>query len=72
LLLRKAGDVADEDSRRVTTADLGKQNSAKSDFVTVAVTRPSRNERVEYSVPVERGGAHAAALSRQAPVAASD
>ena len=56
LLLRKAGDVADDDSRRVTPADLGKPTTRSSDFVTVAVTRPSKNERVEYSVPVEHGG----------------
>ena len=70
LLLRKAGDVADEDLRRVTPADLGKPTTRNSDFVTIAVTRASKNERVEYSVPVEHGGAHAgdhaAALSHPA------
>jgi pilus assembly protein CpaB len=67
LLLRKAGEVAADDSRRVTPADLGKPASRKSDFVTVAVTRPSKNERVEYSVPVERGNAQSAALPQPAP-----
>ena len=67
LLLRKAGETAADDSRRVTPADLGKPATTKSDFVTVAVVRPSKNERVEYSVPVERGNAHSAALSRPAP-----
>ncbi len=67
LLLRKAGDVADDDSRLVTTADLGKTTTSKSDFVTIAVNRPWKNERTEYSVPVEHGDAHAAALSRPAP-----
>ena len=72
LLLRKAGDVAEEDSRLVTTADLGKSATAKSDFVTVVVSRPWKNERAEYSVPVERDNAHSAALSRPAPAPASD
>jgi len=67
LLLRKAGETAADDSRRVTPADLGKPATTKSDFVTVAVVRPSKNERVEYSVPVEHGNAHSAALSRPAP-----
>ncbi|MFZ0526024.1 MAG: Flp pilus assembly protein CpaB, partial [Xanthobacteraceae bacterium] len=67
LLLRKAGDVADEDSRRVTTADLGKMTTSKSDFVTISVNRPWKNEHAEYSVPVEHSDAHAAALSRPAP-----
>jgi pilus assembly protein CpaB len=72
LLLRKAGEVAEDDSRRVTAADLIKTVTSKSDVVTVAVIRPWKNERVEYSVPVEHGNAHAAALSRPAPVPASD
>lgn len=70
LLLRKAGDVADEDSRRVTTADLGKMTTSKSDFVTISVNRPWKNEHAEYSVPVEHGDAQAAALSR--PASASE
>jgi pilus assembly protein CpaB len=70
LLLRKAGDIADEVSRRVTPADLGKPAAPKSDakFVNVAVIRPTKNERVEYTVPVERGNALSAALSRPAAV----
>ena len=70
LLLRKAGDVADEDLRRVTTADLGKMTTSKSDFVTISVNRPWKNEHAEYSVPVEHGDAQAAALSR--PASASE
>jgi pilus assembly protein CpaB len=72
LLLRKAGEITADDSRRVTTTDLGKPSTSKSDFVIVAVTRPSKNERVEYTVPVERGNAQSAALSRPAPAPASD
>ena len=38
LLLRKAGEVADDDTRRVTPADLGKPSDRdRSDFVTVGV-----------------------------------
>jgi pilus assembly protein CpaB len=66
LLLRKAGEVVDDESRRVTTADLGKTTNAKSDYVTIAVNRPWKNERTEYSVPVEHDDAHSAALSRSA------
>jgi len=74
LLLRKAGEIAADDSRRVTAADLGKPTTLKPDsrFVTIAVTRPSKNERVEYSVPVEHGNAQSAAMSRPAPAPASD
>ncbi len=67
LLLRKAGEITADDSRRVTSTDLGKPSTSKSDFVIVAVSRPSKNERVEYTVPVERGNAQSAALSRPAP-----
>lgn len=67
LLLRKAGEVADGDSRRVTTADLAKTTSSKSDVVTIAVNRPWKNERTEYTVPVEHDNAHSAALSHPAP-----
>jgi len=68
LLLRKAGDLADGDTRRVTTGDLGKSSepTAKARFITVGVTRPTKNERIEYTVPVERGNAQAATLSRPA------
>jgi len=68
LLLRKAGAAAEGDMRRVTSADLGKPTAPtpESRFVTVAVTRPSKNERVEFTVPTERGNARSAALSRPA------
>jgi pilus assembly protein CpaB len=73
LLLRKAGELADGDTRRVTTADLGKPAapSAERRFVMIGVTRPSKNdlgknERTEYSVPTERDG-RSAALSPVAP-----
>jgi pilus assembly protein CpaB len=65
LLLRKAGELAGGDTRRVTTGDLGKPSepTTKSSFITVGVIRPTKNERTEYTVPVERGNAHSAALS---------
>jgi len=72
LLLRKAGDVASDDSRRVTTSDLVKTTTSQSDFVTIAVSRPWKNEHTEYSVPVEHDHAHSAALSRPAPARARD
>jgi pilus assembly protein CpaB len=62
LLLRKAGATDNDDSRRVTSADLGQPSAPKPDsrFVTIAVVRPSKNERVEFSVPAERSNAQAA------------
>jgi pilus assembly protein CpaB len=63
LLLRKAGELADNVPRRVTLTDLGRTapQGADSRFVTVEVTRASK--RQNYSVPVERDDARAAALS---------
>ncbi|MFZ1921708.1 MAG: Flp pilus assembly protein CpaB [Xanthobacteraceae bacterium] len=71
LLLRKAGDVAADDSRRITPVDLVKA-TRKSDFVTISVSRPWKNERTEYSVPVEHDSARSAAWSHPMPAAASD
>ena len=70
LVLRKAGEIDNGDTHRVTSADLGQQSAPKPDsrFVTVTVVRPSKNERIEYTVPAERGNARSAALSRPAPV----
>jgi pilus assembly protein CpaB len=67
LLLRKAGEVVDGTSRRVTLADLGRAIRPARDerFVTIAVTRASK--RQDYSVPAERAGAQAAALSGREP-----
>jgi pilus assembly protein CpaB len=70
LLLRKAGSTDEADIRRVTSADLGQPSAPKpeSRFVTVAVIRPSKNERVEFTVPAERGNPRSAALPRPAAV----
>ena len=65
LLLRKAGEVVDADTRRVTAGDLTTRPAQDSHFVTIGVVRPSKGDRVEYTVPVEDGAAHAAALSGQ-------
>jgi pilus assembly protein CpaB len=68
LLLRKAGELADDNARRVTAVDLGKANapSEESHFVTIGVIRPSKGERSEYTVPIEGADGHSAALSRGA------
>ena len=69
LLLRKAGAVDEENTRQVTATDLGHgvTPSGNSRYVTIVVTRPSKNATSldEYSVPVERSNAHSAAMSRQ-------
>jgi pilus assembly protein CpaB len=67
LLLRKAGDAAGRDTRRVTTRDLMTAPAQESHFVTIGVMRPSKGERVEYTVPVEESDGHSAALSSQLP-----
>jgi pilus assembly protein CpaB len=67
LLLRKAGEATGHDTRRVTTRDLMTAPAQESHFVTIGVMRPSKGERVEYTVPVEESDAHSAALSNQQP-----
>jgi pilus assembly protein CpaB len=67
LLLRKAGEVTENDTRRVTTRDLTAAPALDSHFVTVGVVRPSRGDRVEYTVPVEEGSGHSAALGSGQP-----
>jgi len=67
LLLRKAGDAVAGDTRRVTTRDLMTAPAQESHFVTIGVMRPSKGERVEYTVPVEENDAHSAALVNQQP-----
>lgn len=66
LLLRKAGDAADNTTRRITLTDLTSGNAASGGrFVTIEVTRLSKHE--DYSVPVEHSNAHSAALTQRAP-----
>ena len=66
LLLRKAGEVAEAAPRQLTNADLalGAVRDEDARSVTVRVTRPTKDAitRDEFNVPVERGGAHSAAL----------
>lgn len=57
LMLRKAGEVASDATRRITTADLVNGNApAPKDtrFATISVRRASKSE--EYSVPTEGAG----------------
>ncbi|MGH6672986.1 MAG: Flp pilus assembly protein CpaB [Xanthobacteraceae bacterium] len=69
LLLRKAGEVADDKTREVTPIDLSNNSAAMgaSRSATVAVIRPTKNTTTqdEYSVPVELSKAPAVALSAQ-------
>jgi pilus assembly protein CpaB len=69
LLLRKAGDVADNKTQQVSATDLGNSEapSGNGGYVTIVVTRPSKDATSldEYSVPVEQDGPPSAALSRQ-------
>ena len=56
LVLRKAGDANEANSRRVTTTDIGTQSvqdrpQGPNSFATIVVNRASKKE--EYSVPVE-------------------
>jgi pilus assembly protein CpaB len=62
LLLRKAGEMVEGFQRRVTLTDLGRASGPMRDdrFVNIAITRALK--RQDYSVLVERNGAHAAAL----------
>jgi pilus assembly protein CpaB len=68
LLLSKAGESANGDVRRVTSADLGKPTDppTNSRFVNIGVTRPSKNARMEYTVPTEHSDAQAE-LAHPAP-----
>jgi pilus assembly protein CpaB len=67
LLLRKAGEMVDEASRRVSLSDLGQSASSRDRrFANVGVNRPSRQERTEYSVPIEGGVPRSASLSATA------
>ncbi len=69
LLLRKAGELAAGNTRRVTLIDLGKTTTPATDsrFITIGVNRPSKKERMEYTVPTEEAKAHSAALAPDAP-----
>ncbi len=76
LLLRKAGEMSADNSRRVTLSDLGKAFTSSwrdSRAATVTVTRGFKHEhetfkRDTYTVPVERTGAQAAIRPEREPV----
>jgi pilus assembly protein CpaB len=63
LMLRKAGEVAEATSRRVTLADLGRATDPARDshFVTIGVTRAAK--RQDYSVPIENTRTHSVTFS---------
>jgi pilus assembly protein CpaB len=63
LLLRKAGDLTEGETRRVTTRDLMTSAAADSHFATVSVVRPSRGDHIEFNVPVEQGAGQSAGLA---------
>ena len=67
LLLRKAGELSEASSRRVTLTDLGRTFHGASDgrFVTIGVTRAVK--RQDYSVPTEHSAARSAVLSGKEP-----
>jgi pilus assembly protein CpaB len=64
LLLRKAGEMADDVSHRVTLVDIGRPfDASQGRFVNVEVYRPAKQERSDYSVPVEGVAPNTAAPS---------
>jgi len=69
LLLRKAGDRHDGDGRELTGLDLTQYITPTDGlkFRTLIITRPSAvgTQRDEYSVPMETGNAHSAAISEE-------
>jgi pilus assembly protein CpaB len=69
LLLRKAGEVAEDAPRQMTAADLGQvKQTEDARFVTVVVKRPTSVDatgippREEFNVPVEHRDTYSAAL----------
>ena len=64
LMLRKAGDLAEQAPRRVTSADLGhaSEPAGRSTFITIGVTRALKRD--DYSVPVEGAQRPAVAVSK--------
>ncbi len=63
LMLRKAGEAVEAKSQRITLADIGQAHRPTRDyrFVTIGITHGFL--RQDYSVPIEGGGARAAALT---------
>jgi len=72
LLLRRAGEVAIDNARRVTLTDLGRPIAPVRDqrFAMIVVTRAAKHEPAKqdtYSVPVEAAQLRAAALPGREP-----
>jgi pilus assembly protein CpaB len=65
LMLRKAGEVTDAMTRRISLTDLGRATAAgDTRFVTIGVTRSSA-KRQDYSVPVDGGAVRADLTPRE-------
>ncbi len=65
LLLRKAGEMTDAASHRVTLVDIGRPfDASQGRFVNVEVNRPAKQEHIDYSVPVEGAASPSAELER--------
>jgi pilus assembly protein CpaB len=69
LMLRRAGDTAEQVSRRISITDIGTRSAsqpaaaARGSFTTIRVMRADKNS--EYSVPVEAlAGAHTSTAGR--------
>ncbi len=60
LALRKAGEAADQNTRRITLSDLSKKQISDDRFSTISVVRGGI--KMEYSVPIE-GSGHRAIVS---------
>ncbi len=66
LMLRKAGEIAEDKTRQVTPTDLGNAvPTSDSRFVTIVVTHPTKDSTAheDFSVPTEHRVAPSAALS---------
>ncbi|MDR3420404.1 MAG: Flp pilus assembly protein CpaB [Xanthobacteraceae bacterium] len=68
LMLRKAGELGEAPTRRVTLTDLGHgfRSSRDASFVTIGVTRAFKKQ--DYNVPVESMLTHSVALTGRQPV----
>jgi pilus assembly protein CpaB len=72
LLLRKAGELTEDATRRVTSTELGRPSAPTQDrrFVTIGVVRPGgqdQTKRFEYSVPVEGADQRSSVLLEGTP-----
>lgn len=68
LMLRKAGDVAEESNRRISITDIGGGGlpASRGGYATISVTRGAKKD--DYSVPVEGNGRLQAGGARRGDV----